>query len=158
MKCEFWPNHLGRFLCHYIQYMYTAYWGWYYQSTGIMIIACILCLTISHLRTFVFIVCVHRYCPSLNFSRLLLLLTWGERHLKALGDNAVPWFLKFHMRPSVHKCLDKTKLRWTSIISASLPTICKIYKKSLKLCSGPLFKTAIRMHEWPQEQANLHAN
>ena len=40
---------------------------------------------------------------------------------------------------SAKTSLDKTvKFWWTSIISASLSTVCKIYKNSLKLCGGPL--------------------
>ena len=66
-----------------------------------------------------------------------------ERRLKALGDNAVPWrhesnvviYEISHTTFSAKTSLDKTvKFWWTSIISASLTTVCK------KLCIGPLIK------------------
>ena len=43
--------------------------------------------------------------------------------------------MKFHTQPSAKKTsLDNTvKFWWTSIISASLSTVCKIYKNSLKV-------------------------
>ena len=86
---------------------------------------------------------------SLNFSRLLLSLVSGERRLKALGDNAVRWCHESNVviyeisnaTFSAKTSLDKTvKFWWTSIISASLSTVCKIYKNSLKLCIGPMIK------------------
>ena len=76
---------------------------------------------------------------------------------KPLGDNAVQWRQKLnvvdifihetsHTTCSAKTSLDKTvtfDIWWTSIISASLSTVYKIYKNSLKLCSSPLIKIII---------------
>ena len=76
----------------------------------------------------------------------------GEKRLKALGDNAVWWrhesnvviYEISHATFGTKTSLDKTvKFWWMSIIAASLSTVCKIYKNSLKLCIGPLVKLSI---------------
>ena len=90
---------------------------------------------------------------SLNFSRLLLSLSLGRETSESTGlfgdvrwcheSNVVIYEIS-HATFSAKTSLDKTvKFWWTSIISTFLSTICKIYKNSLKLCSGPLVKIII---------------